>query len=87
MVRHSPKAEVTEPKMPQGIDMGLRFGHNEEVWLEKSQKGAPPADHNPASGPGPYFPGPLQSIWSSPGPSPLEKLLEMQKQQRTTDPH
>lgn len=29
----------------------------------------------------------LQSIWSSPGPSPLEKLLEMQKQQRTTDPH
>lgn len=62
MVRHSPKAEVTEPKMPQGIDMGLRFGHNEEVWLEKSQKGAPPADHNPASGPGPYFPGPLQVI-------------------------
>lgn len=62
MVRHSPKAEVTEPKMPQGIDMGLRFGHNEEVWLEKSQKGAQPADHNPASGPGPYFPGPLQVI-------------------------
>lgn len=29
----------------------------------------------------------FQSIWSSPGPSPLEKLLEMQKQQRTTDPH
>lgn len=63
MVRHSPKAEVTEPKLPQGIDMGLRFGHNEEVWHEKSQKGVPPADHNPASGPGPYFPGPLQVYW------------------------
>ncbi|XP_046330232.2 nonsense-mediated mRNA decay factor SMG7-like isoform X2 [Haliotis rufescens] len=34
-----------------------------------------------------YGPGNLQSIWSSSGPSPLERLLEQQKQQRQGDPH
>ncbi|XP_067662602.1 nonsense-mediated mRNA decay factor SMG7-like isoform X2 [Haliotis asinina] len=31
--------------------------------------------------------GNLQSIWSTSGPSPLERLLEQQKQQRQGDPH
>ncbi|XP_061183919.1 uncharacterized protein LOC133192081 [Saccostrea echinata] len=86
-VGNSPQSDVMEPKLPQGIDMGLRFGPTEEMWHDKTQKIASLAEQTAASGPGPYFPGPLQSIWSSPGPSPLEKLLEMQKQKKTTDPH
>ncbi|XP_064649386.1 nonsense-mediated mRNA decay factor SMG7-like [Lineus longissimus] len=35
---------------------------------------------------GPYTGNNLQSLWSS-GPSPLEKLLEQQKQQRQSEPH
>ncbi|GAB1607750.1 protein SMG7 isoform X1 [Argonauta hians] len=33
------------------------------------------------------FQGNLQSLWSIAGPSPLKKLLEVQKQQRQNDPH
>lgn len=86
-VGSSPQSDVMDPKLPQGIDMSLRFGPTGEMWHDKTQKTASLAEQTAASGPGPYFPGPLQSIWSSPGPSPLEKLLEMQKQKRTTDPH
>lgn len=61
-IRNSPKAEAVDPKLPQEIDMGLRFGPNEEVWHDKTQKIGPPAEPTAASGPGPYFPGPLQ-VW------------------------
>jgi hypothetical protein len=59
-IRNSPKADIVDPKLPQEIDMGLRFGPNEEVWHDKTQKMGPPAEPTAASGPGPYFPGPLQ---------------------------
>lgn len=59
-MRTPPKAEGIEPKLPQGIEMGLRFGPSEEMWHDKAQKAANRGDHPSASGPGPYFPGPLQ---------------------------
>lgn len=31
--------------------------------------------------------GNIQNLWPIPGPSPLKKLLEVQKQQRQNDPH
>lgn len=59
----------------QGMDMGLRFGDERNV---KQVEQAPQ---------GPYFQNNVQSIWSNSAQSPLERLLELQKQQRQTEPH
>ncbi|KAL4219606.1 Protein smg7 [Mactra antiquata] len=62
-------------KTPQaGLDMALRFGNNEDrKHNEQTQQ------H------GPFFQNNVQSIWQA--QSPLERLLELQKQQRQTEPH
>lgn len=59
----------------QAMDMGLRF-----AGVDDRKQGEPAPQ-------GPYFQNNVQSIWSSQTQSPLERLLELQKQQRQTEPH
>ncbi|KAK3087503.1 hypothetical protein FSP39_006727 [Pinctada imbricata] len=84
-IRNSPDpgADNSDIKLGSGFDLGLRFNNKEEQWQERAPPGP---EQGKAQGQGPYFPGSLQSIWSSSGPSPLERLLEMQRQ-RQNDPH
>ncbi|XP_052246547.1 nonsense-mediated mRNA decay factor SMG7-like isoform X17 [Dreissena polymorpha] len=71
-------------KSSQVLDMGLRFGSMEErgskMPLDLQQQ------HVQAQA-GQFFQSNVQSLWSSQSMNPLERLLELQKQQRHNDPH
>ncbi|KAL5011982.1 hypothetical protein ScPMuIL_010533 [Solemya velum] len=77
-----------EPKVAaSAFDIGLKFNPMEDRWAVGKAHSVELQNIGPGHGPGPYFSNNLQSIWSAAGPSPLEKLLELQRQQRQTDPH
>lgn len=88
-IRNSPDVSesFTEAKIGTAIDLGLRFGEDHH-WRDLAHQGQilDPMSNNGQSGN--FFQGNIQSIWSSSssGPSPLERLLEKQKQ-RQNDPH
>lgn len=81
-IRNSPdpcsEAFNNDGKSGQMMDLGLRFSSGDAGKL--------PANDSPVAH-GTFFPNNMQSIWSSQGQSPLERLLELQKQQRQTEPH
>ncbi|XP_052789309.1 nonsense-mediated mRNA decay factor SMG7-like [Mya arenaria] len=82
-IRNSPDPNSdnfnSDIKSNQVLDMGLRFGTLDE-------RGKAPGEQSTGSA-GPFFQNNVQSIWSNQAQSPLERLLELQKQQRHTDPH
>jgi hypothetical protein len=63
--------------------LGLTFGSADgSTWAAPSSPGRTDNSRNTNT----LLSSNIQSLWSS-GPSPLEKLLEQQKQQRHGDPH
>lgn len=81
-IRNSPDVSDSFNESKVG-DLGIRFGPQEDHWRDQSM------EQMVSNGQGAnFFQGNMQSIWStgSSGPSPLERLLEKQKQ-RQNDPH
>ncbi|XP_064616199.1 nonsense-mediated mRNA decay factor SMG7-like [Liolophura sinensis] len=69
-----------EATLGSGFNLGLGFGTGDNHWG--------------LQGPGPDHTSQVMnsnmqvhSLWSSPGPSPLQRLLEQQRQHRQNDPH
>ncbi|KAL3871786.1 hypothetical protein ACJMK2_039762 [Sinanodonta woodiana] len=71
-----------DSKRNSELDIGLMFGSPEDQWGNKLQ---PTISEANTAG---FFPASGHSIWSSShAQSPLERLLELQKQQRPAEPH
>ncbi|CAG2222800.1 EST1C [Mytilus edulis] len=90
-IRNSPDVSesFSDTKIGHPMDLGLRFGTQEDHWRELAQGQGQVLEQMASNGQGGnFFQGNMQSIWSSSssGPSPLERLLEKQKQ-RQNDPH
>ncbi|XP_041369833.1 protein SMG7-like [Gigantopelta aegis] len=81
-IRNSPEHSTEPPTAgPPAFDLGLRFSSSDAHWGAQVPS---ETHHNDDDN---QYLNSIQSIWNASAPSPLERLLEQQKQKRQNEPH